>query len=276
MSTRPSLASFRPAALLPALALVLLLLSACETDEPDDAAAATDTTTADTAGDAALCPHSGDGADLNALSEAEQEAGWQLLFDGSSFDGWRGYQGDAVTGGWAVTTDGLLSFAPQDEASGDIITDEQYGRDFVLSLEWRLNEGGNSGVFYWATEEYDRIWKSAPEMQILDNERHPDAQYPSHQAGALYDLYVPTTDATRAPGAWNSICIASQDGRVEHWLNGQKVVEYDVDSDDYQQRFEDSKFSEFASYAQAEQGHFGLQDHGDPVWYRNIKVRPLD
>ncbi len=226
------------------------------------------------AADAALCPHSGGSEAPNALSESEREAGWTLLFSGDGLDGWRGYQQDEAPAAWQAT-DGTLHFTPGQDEGGDLVTTDTYG-DFVLSLDWRITEGGNSGIFYRATETNDRIWETAPEVQLLDNEGHPDSQDPTHRVGALYDLYAPSTDATRPPGEWNRTCISVEDDHVEHWINGERVVSADIGSDEWDERFAESKFSEWEDFAQAERGRIGLQDHGNEAWFRNIKIRPLD
>lgn len=204
----------------------------------------------------------------NTLTPEEREAGWRLLFDGESLDGWRGFRMDSMPDGWKVVDGTLARTGP----GGDIITRERF-EDFELSLEWRVEEGGNSGVFYLVTEEVDRIFEGAPEMQVLDDAAHPDGRSPLTSAGANYGLHPAPDGVVRPAGEWNRARIVVRDRRVEHWLNGRRVVEYELGSEDWQRRVAESKFVQWPLYGQARRGHIGLQDHGDPVWFRSIKIR---
>lgn len=196
-----------------------------------------------------------------------------VLFDGTDLSAWRGYRQPDVPAGWSVE-DGTLAFTPG-VGDGDIVTREEFG-DFELELEWKISEGGNSGIFYRASEEYENVWESAPEMQVLDDARHPDGQNPLTSAGAVYGLYAASPDAARPVGEWNRVRIVARGDHVEHWLNGQKVVEYERGSPEWEERVARSKFQTMPGYGQARRGHIALQDHGDRVWYRNIRIRPLD
>jgi hypothetical protein len=215
------------------------------------------------AGDAAQEP-------INQLTSQEREDGWRLLFDGRTTDGWRGYNRPDMPDGWRVE-DGMLVRAAR---AGDIITTEQF-ENFELVLDWRVGPAGNSGVFFRAVETADPIYYSAPEMQILDDAGHSDGATPLTSAGANYGLHAAPRGVVRPAGEWNSIRLVVNDNHVEHWLNGQKVVEYELHSDDWKQRVANSKFNEWPAYGQARRGHIGLQDHGDRVEFRNIKVRVL-
>jgi len=162
-------------------------------------------------------------------------------------------------------------------ARGDLVTREQFG-DFIFDYEWKISEGGNSGVIYRATEAEVTPWRTGPEMQVLDNERHPDAKAGmngNRTAGALYDLIAPATPS-RPAGEWNRARIVARGNHIEHWLNGQKVVDVDVGSDRWKQLYQASKFNQMPGFGIQRRGHIVLQDHGDRVWYRNIKIRPLD
>jgi hypothetical protein len=207
---------------------------------------------------------------MNTLTESERADGWELLFDGTSLDGWRGYNRPDLPEGWEARDGSLVRTGP----GGDIITDREFG-DFELTLEWRLEEGGNSGVFYRAAEGEEWVYHSAPEMQVLDDGGHPDGQNPLTSAGSNYGLHPAPRGVVHPIGEWNQVRIVVQGDHVEHWLNGQKIVEYEFGSDDWKARVADSKFVEWPAYGQAERGHIGLQDHGDPVWFRNIKIREL-
>ncbi len=211
-----------------------------------------------------------EGAALTRLTPPEIAEGWRLL--SASLDGWRGYMSQDVPEGWTVES-GVLAFAPGGEG-GDLITTDQFG-SFELALEWRIDSGGNSGIFYRVIEEGRYAFWTGPEMQILDNDRHPDGRSPLTSAGANYALHAPPEDFTRPVGEWNEARIVVRGSDVEHWLNGERVVSYTLGSPEWQALVADSKFTEWPGYGKAAQGHLGLQDHGDPVWFRNIRVRRL-
>lgn len=214
------------------------------------------------------------GGGHNTLTPAQEAAGWTLLFDGEDLSDWRGFQRSDSPAGWRVH-EGAIYFDPS-IGGGDIVTRETYG-DFELELEWMIAECGNSGIFYRGAEGgYSNIWETAPEYQVLDDACHPDARYPSHRAGANYDLHTPTEDVVQPAGEWNTVRIVAHGPRVEHWLNGIKVVEYEQDSEDWEARVAVSKFREMPSYGQHMSGHIALQDHGDEVWYRNIRIRRIN
>lgn len=208
---------------------------------------------------------------------AAADAEWVSLFDGASLAGWRAFGGGPAPSAWRAE-DGALRFDPTGGERGDLIAEGVYG-DFELELEYRISECGNSGVFYRAAEGDGLAfpWQTGPEYQVLDD-CHPDAQYPSHTAGSLYDLYVPTADAARPAGEWNAVRIVVRGDRVEHWLNGERVVEAEVGSADWDARQAASKFRDpasFPGFGTYAEGVVGLQDHGDDVWYRNLRLRPL-
>ncbi|MEM7414502.1 MAG: DUF1080 domain-containing protein [Gemmatimonadota bacterium] len=205
----------------------------------------------------------------NQLTADERAEGWELLFDGASMDGWRAYSGgDPV--GWAVT-DGMLT---RTGPGGDIITDQDFD-DFELSLEWRVEAAGNSGIFYRAALGEEWIYHSAPEMQVLDDAEHYDGGDPLTSAGANYGLHPAPRGVVLPAGAWNEARIVVRGASVEHWLNGTQVVAYELWSPEWEALVQGSKFVEWPAYGRAERGHIGLQDHGDPVWYRNVKIREL-
>jgi hypothetical protein len=210
---------------------------------------------------------------LNILTPAEQAQGWELLFDGQTAAAWRGFRQDALPEAWQVEA-GTLALVPGRGEGGDIITKQLYAR-FELRLEWCLEPGGNSGLFFHVSEDHDRIWHTGPEMQVLDDAGHRDGLLPTHRAGANYDLHPPSVDATRPVGQWNEVRLLVDTPHVEHWLNGQKIVEYELWSDDWNARVAASKFTDHPDYGRKGTGHIALQDHGDRVWYRNIRIRRL-
>jgi hypothetical protein len=198
---------------------------------------------------------------------------WQVLFDGTSTDAWRGYKQAAIPdSGWTVE-DGALKAVKG--GHGDIVTKEKF-RDFELELEWRVSEGGNSGIFYRATEDNEYIWQSAPELQILDDAKHQDGREPKTSAGALYALIATNGRALKPVGEWNVVRVVVRANRVEHWLNGKKVVSYELGSEALGQLIASSKFASLPAFAKAPEGHIGLQNHGDDVWFRKIRIRRLD
>lgn len=215
----------------------------------------------------------------NSASHGASQAGasangWRVLFDGSDLSAWRGYKRQDVPPAWRIEN-GTLTFAPAGDGNGgDLITRDQYG-DFELTLEWKISPGGNSGIMYRVTEAADRTYETGPEMQVLDNSMHQDGKNPLTSAGSDYALYAPARDVTRPVGEWNAVRILVRGNHVEHWLNGEKVVEYELGSPDWEAKVKASKFAEWPGYGRASRGHIALQDHGDRVWYRNVKIRAL-
>jgi hypothetical protein len=206
----------------------------------------------------------------NRLTAAERAAGWQLLFDGNSLEGWRGYNSEFMPTGWSVESGLLTRTGP----GGDIITEQQFG-DFELYLEWLVGPGGNSGVLVRAVEGQEEVYHGAPEMQILDDAGHPDGRSPLTSAGSNYGLHGAPRGIVKSAGEWNSSRIVVVNNQVEHWLNGDKVVEYELGSADWLRRVANSKFAQWPAYGRASRGHIGIQDHGDRVSFRNLKVREL-
>ncbi|MBX3403327.1 MAG: DUF1080 domain-containing protein [Phycisphaeraceae bacterium] len=211
----------------------------------------------------------------NTLSPEEKAAGWRLLFDGESTAGWRAYRKPALpdNSGWSVTHS-ELAYAPG-RAGGDIMTADQFG-DFELSTEFKVSPGGNSGIIYRVTEDHDYPWQTGPEFQILDDLRHGDKAKATTRTGSFYDVSGCAFDTGRPAGEWNHARIVCRGGRIEHWLNGFKVVDVDLASEEYKAAHARSKWTRMPAFATRARGHIALQDHGDPVWFRNIKVRSLD
>jgi hypothetical protein len=201
------------------------------------------------------------------------EAGWRPLLDGSTADAWRGFKRDGLPAGWQVVDGALTRVAP----GGDIVTREQF-RDFELALEWKVAPGGNSGVFYRVSEAADleSVWQSGPEVQVLDDARHRDGTRPETSAGACYGLYPAPRGVVRPAGEWNELRILVQGSRVEHWLNGRRVVSYELGSPEWERRVRQSKFARLPRYGREPRGHIALQDHGDWVAYRNIRIRVIE
>jgi hypothetical protein len=204
------------------------------------------------------------------LPPETHDTGWKSLFDGRTTAGWRGYRSKTMPAGWQVV-DGALSRV---DSAGDIITNEKYG-NFELALEWKVAPGGNSGIFYRVGEDSDYAWRTGLEMQVLDDARHPDGRSPLTSAGSLYAIYPAPRGVVRPAGEWNAVRIVVNGHHIEHWLNGVKVVEAELGSPDWEARVKQSKFATMPGYGRTATGYIGLQDHGDRVAYRNIRIRIL-
>ena len=196
---------------------------------------------------------------------------WTILFDGKTVKGLRGYKQSGFPDSWEVV-DGTLKTVPGHGV--DLISEEVY-KNFELELEWKVPKGGNSGIFYFATEEGNYIWQSAPEMQVVDDEKHTDGKNTLTSAGALYALIAPSANVVKPVGEFNQVRIKVKNNHVEHWLNGTKIVEYVYGSDMMWDLVAKSKFNKMPLFAKASEGHIGLQgDHG-LIWYKNIRIRRL-
>ena len=207
---------------------------------------------------------------LNTLTPAERAEGWRLLFDGKTTTGWRGWKMDTLPSGWRAV-DGALTRVRK---AADIMTTDKF-KDFELKLEWKIAKNGNSGIFYRASEDDDAIYWSGPEMQVLDDAGHPDGQSRLTAAGSDYGLYPAPAGVVKPAGQWNQVRLVVKGQHVEHWLNGVKVVEYELGSPDWEAKVKASKFAPHPHYGRNREGYIGLQEHDFWVAYRNIKIRTL-
>ena len=246
----------------PVVALLALGIGGCT--------AAARSTRSPAAVESATAPSGSAAMRLNTLTPEERAAGWRLLFDGHSTVGWRGWQMDSMPSGWGVREGALTRVRP----AADIITTEKF-RNFELSLEWNVAPNGNSGIFYRASEDDDAIYWTAPEMQILDDARHADGQSRLTAAGADYGLYPSPAGVVKPAGEWNQVRILVDGNHVEQWLNGVKVVEYELGSPDWEAKVKASKFATHPRYGRNAEGYIGLQEHEFRVAFRNIKIRVL-
>ena len=208
---------------------------------------------------------------LNTLTPAERQAGWKLLFDGKTTAGWRGYRTDTVSSAWHVV-DGILT---KTVGTADIMTKEQY-QDFELRFDWKLATGGNAGVFYRGTNEFDHIYWTGPEFQLLDDANAPDGKNRLTSAGSAYGLYAAPAGIVKPAGEWNSSRIILKGTHVEHWMNGQKLLEYELQSPDWEAKVAASKFKVWPKYGREPKGYIGIQgDHNGELSLRNIMIREL-
>ncbi|WP_300436365.1 DUF1080 domain-containing protein [Christiangramia sp.] len=221
-------------------------------------------------------------AENTEMENSEEKQGeWQELFNGKNLEGWKAFNSDSISNQWQVQ-DGAIAFKPSEgerKGTENLITKEEF-ENFELSLEWKISEGGNSGIM-WAVQEsekYNEPYLTGPEIQVLDNEKHPDAKNGLNRtAGALYDMVPPSEDATKPAGEWNKEVIHIDHQENIGWvkLNGVKVTEFPVHGDEWKKMVSKSKFSEWEGFGASRKGHIALQDHSDPVWYRNIKIKQL-
>lgn len=214
------------------------------------------------------------------VKEVEKTPEWVSLFDGKSYDNWRGYLEEGMYPEWTIEDESMV-FTPSEEGGKNIISKDTF-TNFVLSLEWKISEGGNSGIFWSVFEDskYNEAYQTGPEIQVLDNERHPDAKAnPNyHHAGALYDLVQPEQDVCNPAGEWN-LCVIKVNHKTNKGsvtLNGTKIVSFPVHGEEWDAMVANSKFKGWEGFGKHHSGHIGLQDHGDKVWYRNIKIKELE
>lgn len=222
---------------------------------------------------------------VNTLSKAEEKAGWKLLFDGQSLKGWHGFRKSTLSPDWKVE-DGAITLAATYKADktrqykdlqSDLVTDGEFG-NFELQMEWKISPCGNSGIIYRSVEsdKYGATYVTGPEMQVLDDNCHPDAKIEKHRSSDLYDLVTATPRRLKPVGEWNQVRVVLKDDNVQHWLNGEKVVDVKMWTSEWDQMVQKSKWKEHAAYfAKSKKGHIALQDHDNPVWFRNIKIRAL-
>ena len=237
---------------------------------------------------AVACKETPEGEEANpeneevAMENEEVENEWIVLTDTDNLEDWKAYNSDTISDQWTIN-DGVLTFKPSEgERSGseNLITKNQY-KDFELALDWKISEGGNSGIM-WGVQEGEELgepYVTGPEIQVLDNERHPDAKNgPVRQAGALYDMVPPTEDVTKPAGEWNEtlITINHEENMGTVTINGTKVTEFPLDGEKWQQLVENSKFADWEEFGKYDTGHIALQDHGNEVAFRNIRIREIE
>jgi len=201
---------------------------------------------------------------------------WQSLFNGKNLEGWHVFNNPETDGKWKVSEGALFFDSKADAQGGDIVTDGDY-ENFEFMLEWKISACGNSGIFWGVQEDgkLDRTWHSAPEMQVLDNTCHPDAKIVTHRAGDLYDMISCSEETVKPAGEWNAVKIIANNGKYKFYQNGVNVVSFEMFNDKWDAMVADSKFKDRAHFGKYRKGKFALQDHGNDVWFRNIKIREL-
>ena len=220
-------------------------------------------------------------SEANALNQDERNNGWELLFDGSSTSGWHTYGKSTIGKAWKSES-GTLRFdadskKEQPGEGGDIVSENEY-ENFDLRLEWKVAPGGNSGIMFFVKEDATRFpypWHTGPEMQVLDNAAHPDAKIIKHRAGDLYDLISVSKETVKPAGEWNPVRIVANKGKLDFYLNEAHVLQTTLWTDSWRAMVANSKFRDMPGFAAFKSGRIALQDHGDNVWFRNIKIRKL-
>jgi hypothetical protein len=218
---------------------------------------------------------------VNKLTKKEKKQGWTLLYDGKTTAGWHVYLGKSDGSAWK-SVDGMLTLDPSKKekgrvvGGGDLVTDGVY-QDFHFSLEWKISPKGNSGLIFLLQEDkkYEHPYFTGPEMQVLDNDGHPDGKITSHRAGDLYDLIRSSSEPVKGPGEWNKAEIRLEKGKLDLFMNGVLVVSTMMGDENWKQLIAKSKFRRMPDFGTFTSGRIALQDHGDPVWFRNIKIRKL-
>ena len=244
-------------------------LNSSKTDDTDKK----DTTVANTTTTPEAAP--------NTLTDAQKSEGWQLLFDGTTKKGWHVYNNKSDGSAWKVA-DGALYLDTakkkdwQVQGGGDIVTDDEYD-NFHFKVDWKVAPKGNSGIIFYINEDkkYEHTWHTGPEMQVLDNAGHADANINKHRAGDLYDLISSSPETVKPAGEWNHVEIISQNGNLEFHLNGTKVLQTTMWDDNWRKLIAGSKFKPRADFGTYKKGRIGLQDHGDLIMYRNIMIKKL-
>ncbi|MGN6511751.1 MAG: 3-keto-disaccharide hydrolase [Chitinophaga sp.] len=215
-------------------------------------------------------------AQANVLTAEEQAAGWKLLFNGSNLDGWRIFK-NKPSNTWGVV-DGTLhctgSATDKSDMRGDLITEEQF-ENFEFEADWKLSPQGNSGILYLVTEEFDAPYKSGPEYQLIDDENFPEKLEDWQKSGANYAMNPPSKLAAKPIGEWNHTRIVVNKGHVEHWLNGEKVVDTQMWTPEWEKEKATGKWKDYKGYGTAKKGHICVQDHGAEIWFRNVKIKTL-
>jgi hypothetical protein len=220
---------------------------------------------------------------VNKLTKKEKKAGWTLLFNGNDFDGWRQCNGTEMPANWELEDDAMKVMLgkgkkPGQGSGGDILYPGKKFKNFELSIDWKASKSANSGIFYYVRETPQKpIYYAAPEIQVLDNKDASDNKVDSHLAGSLYDMIPADPKTVHPAGKWNTCAIKVIDGKASVTMNGTEVLTYTHWTKEWDELVQNSKFKNFEGFTEGifKEGYIGLQDHGYPVWFRNIKIREL-
>ncbi|MDR1054355.1 MAG: DUF1080 domain-containing protein [Prevotellaceae bacterium] len=221
------------------------------------------------------CGNKGD-KENNTLSKKQEQEGWKLLFDGETLNGWHGYNGGMLSA-WSVENDVIVcggSNADKSDRRVDLTTDKKY-RNFEFSIDWKISPGSNSGIVYLVDESHPAPWMTGPEYQIIDDEGFPEKLEDWQKTGANYAMNVTISRPTKPVGEWNNTVIIKKDAHVEHWLNGVKVVEYTLWTPEWEKEKAEGKWKDYPTYGTVQEGYISLQDHGSPVYFRNVMIKEL-
>lgn len=219
----------------------------------------------------------------NTLTPKEKKQGWRLLFDGKTLNGWRNFNKKDLGPAWKISDDAIMLDNSQmdgwnTKGGGELTTDDIF-ENFIFSCEWKISEGGNSGIIFNAQEDDAKkrpySWFTGPEFQVLDNDGHADGKIDKHRAGNLYDLIKYEPENVKPVGEWNKVMIAQTNGKVKLYVNGRMVIQYDTKSEEFKKLVAGSKFKDMESWGTFTKGHIVFQDHGNKVWFRNIKIKTL-
>ncbi len=200
---------------------------------------------------------------------------WVALFDGKTLNGWHSFNSDTVTG-WVVSDGALTGLGEGSDLTGDLLTDKKY-RNFELSLEWKIAKGGNSGIMFHVVEDgkHKTTYETGPEYQLIDDESSQGKIEEWQKTAANYAMHLPENKVLKPVGEYNTTRIVVNGPHVEHWLNGKKVLEYEMWTDDWNERVANGKWKDYPDYGKAETGHIALQDHGSKIWFKNIMIKEL-